>query len=99
MREANFKTMLEPFEEKYGVVMTALLFVPAVTAEMFWSAAILSALGSTLTVIAGLEDTVAVIVSAVIVVLYTLAGGLFSVAYTDIVQLICIFIGLVRKFC
>jgi len=31
-------------------------------------------------------------------VFYTLIGGLYSVAYTDVVQLICIFIGLVRLF-
>ena len=55
-------------------------------------------LGSTLRVIVGLERTISVIVSAVIAVGYTLVGGLYSVAYTDVVQLICIFIGLVCFF-
>lgn len=30
-----------------------------------------------------------------IAIFYTLVGGLYSVAYTDVVQLFCIFIGLV----
>ena len=37
-----------------------------------------------------------IIISAAIALLYTLLGGLYSVAYTDVVQLICIFVGLVR---
>ncbi|KAI8503947.1 High affinity choline transporter 1 [Branchiostoma belcheri] len=40
------------------------------------------------------EINTAVIVSAAIAVFYTLFGGLYSVAYTDVIQLICIFLGL-----
>lgn len=52
-------------------------------------------IGSTLRVIIGLSHEVAIISSACIAVFYTLFGGLYSVAYTDVVQLICIFVGLV----
>lgn len=38
----------------------------------------------------------AVVVSALIAIAYTWIGGLYSVAYTDVVQLACIAIGLVR---
>ena len=51
--------------------------------------------GGTLAVIIDLDTEISVIVSACIAVFYTLIGGLYSVAYTDVVQLICIFIGLV----
>ena len=37
----------------------------------------------------------AVIISALIAVLYTWIGGLYAVAYTDVVQLGCIAVGLV----
>ena len=37
----------------------------------------------------------AVIVSACVAVMYTFFGGLYSVAYTDVAQLILIFVGLV----
>jgi Na+/proline symporter len=36
-----------------------------------------------------------VVLSACIAIFYTLIGGLYSVAYTDVIQLFCIFIGLV----
>jgi len=52
-----------------------------------------------LAIIINLDILVSVITSAVIAVLYTVIGGLYSVAYTDVVQLICIFIGLVRISC
>ena len=38
----------------------------------------------------------AVVISALIAVFYTWVGGLYSVAYTDVVQLGCIAFGLVR---
>lgn len=51
--------------------------------------------GATLSVVLNMDVKLAVILSAVIAVAYTLFGGLYAVAYTDVVQLICIFIGLV----
>lgn len=45
MREAGYVTMLDPFQQKFGNVMGGLLFIPALCGEIFWSAAILSALG------------------------------------------------------
>lgn len=45
MRSRGYVTMLDPLEEKYGERMCGLLFIPALLGEIFWSAAILSALG------------------------------------------------------
>ena len=45
MREAGYVTMLDPFQERYGRVITALIYIPALLGEIFWSAAILAALG------------------------------------------------------
>ena len=42
-----------------------------------------------------MELNTAVVSSALIAVFYTWVGGLYSVAYTDVVQLGCIFVGLV----
>ena len=50
--------------------------------------------GSTLEVILKIETVPSIIASAVIAVLYTLMGGLVSVAYTDVFQIVFIFIGM-----
>ena len=47
-----------------------------------------------MSVILGLDFVVSVIVSACIAVFYTFIGGLFAVAYTDVLQLLCIPLGL-----
>jgi len=94
MRAAGHTTMLDPFQQRFGRVMGALCFLPALTGELFWSAAILSALGSTLSVILHVDRNLSVIVSSIIAIGYTLCGGLLSVAYTDVVQLFMIGIGL-----
>lgn len=95
MRKRNYVTMLDPLQEKYGDLMGGILYIPAFLGETMWSAAILGALGSTLSIIIDLEIDLAVILSAVIAVGYTFFGGLYSVAFTDVIQLICIFLGLV----
>ena len=52
-------------------------------------------LGVTMSVILDLSYTVSIWISAAVAITYTLLGGLYSVAYTDIIQLILIFISLV----
>ncbi|CAM2096514.1 high affinity choline transporter 1 [Caretta caretta] len=94
MRSKGYVTMLDPFQQLYGKRMGGLLFIPALMGEMFWAAAIFSALGATISVIIDIDVNISVIVSALIAIMYTLVGGLYSVAYTDVVQLFCIFLGL-----
>eukprot|EP00795_Rhopilema_esculentum_P010376 gene10376-19077_t len=94
MREKGYVTMLDPLQEKYSNWMGGFLYIPAFLGETMWTAAILGALGATLSVILDLNIDLAVIISALIAVGYTFFGGLYSVAYTDVVQLICIFVGL-----
>ena len=45
-----------------------------------------------------LNNTLAIIISAAVAVTYTLFGGLYSVAYTDVIQLICVLFGLVNNY-
>ncbi|XP_058042234.1 high affinity choline transporter 1 [Ahaetulla prasina] len=94
MRSKGYVTMLDPFQQIYGKRMGGLIFIPALMGEMFWAAAIFSALGATISVIIDINNTISIIISASIATLYTLVGGLYSVAYTDVVQLFCIFLGL-----
>lgn len=52
--------------------------------------------GLTMSVILGLSYTICIWISAAVAITYTLLGGLYSVAYTDVIQLILIFITSVR---
>lgn len=95
MRQQGYITMLDPLQDVFGERMGGLLFLPALCGEIFWAAGILAALGATIAVIIDMEHSKSIIFSACIAVFYTLFGGLYPVAYTDIIQLGCIFVGLV----
>lgn len=95
MRRHGFTTMLDPFDRRYGKRMATLFFLPALVGEIFWSAAILTALGTTFGTILNYDFQTSIVLSAAIAIGYTMLGGLMAVAYTDVIQLIFILIGLV----
>lgn len=94
MRRLGFTTLLDPFETRYGKGVAAGLFLPALMGEIFWSGAILVALGTTFGTILDFDVHTSIMISAAVAVGYTVVGGLWSVAYTDVVQLLCILAGL-----
>ena len=94
MRALEYHTLIDPFEARFGARWAVVLALPAVFAEMFWSAELLVALGSTFGVVLDLDLTTGIVVSAAVVTLYTMAGGMWAVAYTDAFQLVLVIIGL-----
>ncbi|KAH8042237.1 hypothetical protein HPB51_021321 [Rhipicephalus microplus] len=125
MRLSDSLTMLDPFQTHYGRWSGLLFCVPAVLGEIFWTAAILAALGKcsdvvavilrcgetapnqptglnqntvqankrcrnsggdTASVIIRVEASYFIIISGSVIFLYTALGGLYSVTYTDALQ-------------
>jgi len=93
MRDAEYFTMIDPFTQKYGK-WGSVLVLPAAISEIIWCAAILSSLGSTIYIILGVDDTFSIYISALLSLSYTVCGGAVSVAYTDVVQIIFVILGL-----
>uniref|UniRef100_A0A671X444 High-affinity choline transporter 1-like n=1 Tax=Sparus aurata TaxID=8175 RepID=A0A671X444_SPAAU len=94
MREKNYVTLLDPFHIKYGKVLTAGLSLASIILEVLLVPNILIGLGGVMSVVLDLSFTVCVWISAAVAITYTLLGGLYSVAYTDVIQLVLIFISL-----
>ena len=94
MREREYHTLIDPFEERFGAQWAVVLAMPAVLAEMFWSAELLVALGATFGVVLDLNLATGIVMSAAVVTLYTMAGGMWAVAYTDAFQLLLVGVGL-----
>lgn len=94
MRRHGFTTLIDPLEARFGRHWAAVLFLPALAGELFWSAELLVAVASTLGVLLGMPLTTAILLSAVVTTAYTVLGGMWSVAYTDIFQLALVAIGL-----
>nr|XP_022325619.1 high-affinity choline transporter 1-like [Crassostrea virginica] len=94
MRERQYLTMLDPIQEKSGAVVVVLVYTATLCGDVFWTASILVALGTSLSVIVNIPLSIAIVSSSAATVFYTMFGQMISVAYTDIVQLIFIIIGL-----
>ena len=94
MRRHGFTTLLDPFHRRFGKHAAAVLYIPALTGEVFWTAAILTALGTTFGIILDLDFSWSIVLSASFVIVYTITGGLWAVAITDVAQLIVLVIGL-----
>lgn len=59
MRRQGYVTMLDPLQDCFGERMGGLLFLPALCGEVFWSAGILSALGTYNNIVSNLKPCVA----------------------------------------
>lgn len=94
MRRRRYTTMLDPLEDRFGAPMAAALYIPALLGEVFWTAAILTALGTTFGLILDIDFSLSIVISALIAIAYTSVGGLRSVAMTDVFQLAILMAGL-----
>ncbi|XP_076438574.1 high-affinity choline transporter 1-like [Babylonia areolata] len=94
MRERRYVTMLDPIQKAFGRVPTVLVYLASLFGDVLWTAAILSALGSSLSTIAGIPIQASILLSSAVTVTYTLVGSMVAVAYTDVLQLLLIAGGL-----
>ncbi|XP_077425013.1 high affinity choline transporter 1-like [Vanacampus margaritifer] len=94
MRSKRYVTMLDPFQNRYGQLFTTAILLPALLSDILWVACILTALGGTMSIILEVSSVVSILISAAVSIIYTFLGGLYAVAYTDIIQLSFIFVSL-----
>jgi len=87
LRDNNYTTMLDPFEQRFGKDGAAVLYIPALLGEIFWTGAIMVTLGAAFSTILGVSLIAGIIITSVITIAYTVLSGLWAVAYTDVVQL------------
>ncbi|XP_074518563.1 high-affinity choline transporter 1-like [Halichoeres trimaculatus] len=94
MRDKKYITMMDPFQIKYGKVLSGALVLPSLLVDVLWVSCTLLGLGATMSVILDLPYGYSVWISSAVAIIYTLLGGLYSVAYTDVIQLSLAFLSL-----
>src|SRR5262245_18701992 len=77
MRRREFTTLVDPFEDRFGLRWSSVLVLPALFGETIWCGALLVALGSTFTVLLGINKELSYVISALIVTAYTMEGGMW----------------------
>ncbi len=92
----NLLTIGDYYRQKFGRAVEILVTVCIVISYLGWVAAQIKALGLVFNVVSGgaISMETGMVVGAASVLLYTLMGGMFSVAITDFLQMIIIVIGM-----
>lgn len=92
--EMNIVTFCDYFRIRYGrraELLSAILIIPS---YFSWIAAQLMAMGIVLKIVLGWSLTECILLSSVVVILYTVWGGMWSISITDFLQTILIILGL-----
>jgi SSS family transporter len=92
----NLLTIGDFYKERYGKAVEVMTSVAIVLSYLGWTSAQLTALGLVIHVLTGgaVELSLAIMLGAAIVIVYTIFGGMWSVAFTDLFQTVVILIGL-----
>ena len=84
--EKNVLTLPDVLAKRFGKIVEVLVGLISITSFMMLLAGNLVGMGVICGYVWDINERVAIWVSAIIVWTYTVTGGLFSVAYTDVVQ-------------
>ena len=91
-------TVPDLFRRRYGKTAEILCGVCIIPAYIGWVASILVAFGYVVHTVTGIDTTLAIVLSAVVALTYTIAGGMWAVTLTDFMQALVIISGLVFLF-
>ena len=93
-RRSRRLTWIEFFETRYGRLAGVFGAVADIAASIIWLGGILFTFGVLLEALTGLPMAIGVFGGLTVIVIYTMAGGMWAVALTDFVQTIVLILGL-----
>lgn len=97
LRKANIESVPQALERRFGIQTRLIASVVVLIAAIIFFTAQLIAFGLIASMVLaelGVSYEIALVVGAVVIVLYTLVGGLLAVAYTDMLQTLVMLIGI-----
>lgn len=94
IRKMNVNSIGEIYALRYNRTVSYLASLMMVPTYIFWTAVQIIAIGKVISILLEVDYTFAIIVSALVVITYTFLGGILAVVWTDTIQMLIIFIGL-----
>ncbi len=84
------------YKKRYGKTVEVLTALAIAASYLGWTSAQMTALGLVIQVISGgaIDLNTGIVIGAAVVLVYTIFGGMWSVAFTDLFQTVVILIGL-----
>lgn len=86
LRRRGYVTVVDLFRDRYGHGIERLVAVIAIPSSLLWAAAQVRAFGQVLSALSGLEPVTTITLAAVVVVAYTMVGGLLADSVSDLLQ-------------
>ena len=94
-RRLRLLTFIEFFQNRYGTTAATIAAVASIASNIGWTGALLVAFGYVFETLTGVPLAIGIMGGAVVVFIYTVAGGMWAVAITDFVQIVVIAVGLI----
>ena len=94
-RRLRLLTFIDFFQNRYGTTAATIAAIGSIASNIGWTGALLVAFGLVFQSLTGVPMHIGIIGGAVVVFIYTVAGGMWAVAVTDFVQIVVIAIGLI----
>ncbi len=95
MRRSKFLTVVDMMEARYGKGVGIATMISLAVAEIGFVGAQLVGFGAILHYFSGIPLTMGILISTVILVIYTYLGGMWAVTLTDVFQMIILMVGMV----
>jgi len=94
-RRLRLLTFIDFFDNRYGKTAATIAAIGSISSNIGWTGALLVAFGYVFETLTGVPMQMGILGGAIVVFIYTVAGGMWAVALTDFVQIVVIAIGLV----
>lgn len=94
MRRMGLTTIAEFFTLRFGQSAGTVAALCTIPTYVGWVASLMVAFGRIIQTLTGFDATLAIIIGAAIVLIYTTAGGMWAVTLTDFIQVGVLIIGL-----
>jgi len=94
-RRLRLLTFIEFFQNRYGTTAATIAAIGSISSNVGWTGGLLVAFGFVFETLTNVPLELGIMGGAIVVFIYTTAGGMWAVALTDFVQMIIIALGLV----
>lgn len=95
LRKLKIMSIGELYCRRFGKLASYFASALMIPTYLIWTAVQLLAIGKIVNVLFGIPFIIGFLVAAVVVILFTFMGGLIAVVWTDAIQMVIIFVGLI----
>lgn len=94
-RRLRLLTVIDFFENRYGKTAGTIAAIGLIASNIGWTGGLLVAFGLVFQSLTGVPMEIGILGGAVVVFVYTVAGGMWAVALTDFAQILLVAVGLI----